>query len=119
MARTDPQLNFRIPLELRDRLSEAAKENNRSLTGELIARLEQSFGEASSGDGGATVVVPFDSAAALKRFADQLDKMMLDRHQAYRAEMIKEFGYDPDAPQIKREPNKGPVHSPNTKQPKK
>lgn len=43
MARSDPQLNFRIPAELRDKLEAAAKENNRSLTGELIARLDQSF----------------------------------------------------------------------------
>lgn len=43
MARSDPQLNFRIPLELREKLESAAKENNRSLTGELVARLEQSF----------------------------------------------------------------------------
>ena len=43
MARTDPQLNFRIPTELRDKLTEAAKANNRSMTGELIARLEDSF----------------------------------------------------------------------------
>lgn len=43
MARSDPQLNFRIPIELREKLESAAKENNRSLTGELVARLEQSF----------------------------------------------------------------------------
>lgn len=49
MARTDPQLNFRIPAELRERLEAAAKENNRSLTGELIARLESSFGDGNQG----------------------------------------------------------------------
>lgn len=43
MARSDPQLNFRIPVELRDKLDAAAKCNNRSLTGELIARLESTF----------------------------------------------------------------------------
>lgn len=51
MARTDPQLNFRIPFELRDRLDEAATENNRSLTRELIARLEQSFQGPELGPG--------------------------------------------------------------------
>ena len=44
MARSDPQLNFRIPADLREMLETAAKENNRSLTGELIARLQASFG---------------------------------------------------------------------------
>lgn len=43
MARSDPQLNFRIPAELRDRLEAAAGENKRSLTSELVGRLEASF----------------------------------------------------------------------------
>ena len=43
MARSDPQLNFRIPADLRDRLEAAAKENKRSLTAELIERIEASF----------------------------------------------------------------------------
>ena len=48
MARSDPQLNFRIPAELRDKLVAAAKESNRSLTAELIARLEQSLQDPPS-----------------------------------------------------------------------
>lgn len=43
MARTDPQVNFRIPAELKDKLDNAAKENGRTLTAELILRLEQTF----------------------------------------------------------------------------
>lgn len=43
MARTDPQVNFRIPSELKDKLDEAAKENGRTLTAELILRLEMTF----------------------------------------------------------------------------
>lgn len=43
MARSDPQLNFRIPAELREQLDAAARDNNRSLTGELIARLQSTF----------------------------------------------------------------------------
>jgi uncharacterized protein (DUF1778 family) len=43
MARSDPQLNFRIPNELRSRLERAASDSGRSLTAELIHRLEQSF----------------------------------------------------------------------------
>lgn len=48
MARSDPQLNFRIPAELRDKLDAAAKDNNRSLTGELIARLQSTFDATST-----------------------------------------------------------------------
>ncbi len=43
MARTDPQVNFRIPAELKDKLDEAARENGRTLTAELILRLEMTF----------------------------------------------------------------------------
>jgi hypothetical protein len=51
MARSDPQLNFRIPVELRDKLDAAARENNRSLTGELIARLERTFSDEPAVNG--------------------------------------------------------------------
>ena len=50
MARTDPQLNFRIPAELREKLDAAAASNKRSLTSELIARLESSFEEPAHGE---------------------------------------------------------------------
>ncbi|MEQ1105218.1 Arc family DNA-binding protein [Acinetobacter ursingii] len=43
MARNDPQVNFRIPSELKDKLDNAAKENGRTLTAELITRLEMTF----------------------------------------------------------------------------
>ena len=43
MARTDPQVNFRIPALLKDKLDNAAKENGRTLTAELILRLEMTF----------------------------------------------------------------------------
>ena len=43
MARTDPQVNFRIPAELKDKLDSAAKDNGRTLTAELILRLEMTF----------------------------------------------------------------------------
>ena len=43
MARTDPQLNFRCPQELRDKLEQAAANKKRSLTSEVVARLERSF----------------------------------------------------------------------------
>ena len=46
MARTDPQLNFRIPAELKKRLEKAAAENQRTLTAELVNRLEHSLSDA-------------------------------------------------------------------------
>lgn len=43
MARTDPQVNFRIPGELYEKLKIAAAENSRTLTAELVYRIDQSF----------------------------------------------------------------------------
>ncbi|MGZ9568243.1 Arc family DNA-binding protein [Alcaligenes nematophilus] len=43
MARTDPQVNFRMPQELREMLDQAALENSRTLTAEIVARLLNSF----------------------------------------------------------------------------
>ncbi|WP_124303174.1 Arc family DNA-binding protein [Pseudomonas chlororaphis] len=43
MSRTDPQFNLRIPEALRDQVMNAAKENGRSATAEILARLELSF----------------------------------------------------------------------------
>lgn len=42
MARTDLQINFRIPAALKERLEESARANSRSLTAELVARLNNS-----------------------------------------------------------------------------
>lgn len=43
MARTDPQVNLRVPADLKDRLDAAAAEGRRSLTAEVVERLEESF----------------------------------------------------------------------------
>jgi hypothetical protein len=37
------QVNFRMPVELRDQLRSASEGNHRSLNAEIVARLEQSF----------------------------------------------------------------------------
>lgn len=42
MARNDPQINIRIPAKLKKSLEAAATENNRSVTSEIVERLEQS-----------------------------------------------------------------------------
>jgi hypothetical protein len=43
MARTDPQLSIRIPAEIKAKLEACAKISGRSVTAELIARLNESF----------------------------------------------------------------------------
>ncbi|MBC3464988.1 Arc family DNA-binding protein [Pseudomonas sp. RW10S2] len=51
MSRTDPQFNLRIPEALRDKVMAAAKDNKRSATAEILARLEGSFSEQEGFDG--------------------------------------------------------------------
>jgi len=43
MARDEPQMNLRIPSDLKDKIEEAATANKRSVTAEVVARLEDSF----------------------------------------------------------------------------
>ena len=42
-AKTRVQFKFMIPLDLKKLLEDAALQNNRSLSGELVARLAQTF----------------------------------------------------------------------------
>jgi hypothetical protein len=43
MSKDDPQFNLRIPPELRVKLSRAARDNDRSVTAEIISRLQSTF----------------------------------------------------------------------------
>ncbi|VWX29703.1 Arc family DNA-binding protein [Moraxellaceae bacterium 17A] len=39
------QVNFRMPKDLKDKLEQAAQQSGRSITSELVTRLEQSFSD--------------------------------------------------------------------------
>lgn len=43
MSREDVQTNLRLPADLKDKLQEAALENNRSLSAEVVVRLRSTF----------------------------------------------------------------------------
>lgn len=43
MAKNDPQMNLRIPVDLKELIEDAAKKNNRSLTAEVVTRLRETF----------------------------------------------------------------------------
>lgn len=43
MAQNDPHFKIRMPPDLKDRLERAAKSQNRSITAEIVSRLEDSF----------------------------------------------------------------------------
>lgn len=43
MSREDPQLRIRLPSDLKEKIEEAAKSNNRSMNAEIVQRLEASM----------------------------------------------------------------------------
>lgn len=43
MARNDPQMNLRVPVEIKEKIEQAAADNNKTITAEAVLRLEQSF----------------------------------------------------------------------------
>lgn len=43
MSREDPQLKIRLPLELKEKITQSAADYGRSINSEVVARLEQSF----------------------------------------------------------------------------
>ncbi|QOW45553.1 MULTISPECIES: Arc family DNA-binding protein [Acinetobacter] len=43
MARNDPQMNLRVPVELKEQIEKAAFESNRTITAEAVSRLQYSF----------------------------------------------------------------------------
>jgi len=52
MAREDLHFRLRIPEELKSKVEEAAASNHRSMTAEIVARLEQSFNDVNDLDTG-------------------------------------------------------------------
>ena len=63
MSQTPPDMKVRLSAELRRRVEEAARENNRTLNSEIVFRLEASFGDVSPSRDGALV----DRLAELER----------------------------------------------------
>lgn len=49
MARTDPQFNVRMPVDLKEKIEVAAKKNGRSMNAEIVYRLQKSIEEEVAG----------------------------------------------------------------------
>lgn len=81
MARTDPQVNFRMPADLKDRLESAAKKHGRSVTQEIIQRLEHSFTPWQERPWEERMVIDVDRAM-LKLLTKDEYSMLLDRVKA-------------------------------------
>jgi hypothetical protein len=74
MARIDPQINLRIPAELKQKIDSAAKDSNRSMNAEVVSRLERTFTPASEfihiqSNEGITIHFTKDVLGALRLFS--------------------------------------------------
>ncbi|MFK4442868.1 uncharacterized protein (DUF1778 family) [Caballeronia udeis] len=67
MSRDDPQFNLRVPADLKGRLERAAAASKRSMTAEVLARLEESFDNSA----GSEKAAPIDTKT-MDLFADDV-----------------------------------------------
>lgn len=74
---TDPQYKLRWSEELRDKIQESAKQHNRSMNADIIARLEQSFNENQQQE--STIADLNDQIQHLKMSFDVLVKALSDK----------------------------------------
>ena len=75
MARDEPQVNLRIPANLKDLLDEASARNKRSLTAEVVARLEESF------DSEKGISTPQIDDRTLDLFAEKVGRVLDEREK--------------------------------------
>ncbi len=71
MADDIVQVNFRMPADLKAALERAAEESRRSLTAEIVARLEASFRFPATGGGS-------DSKAEIRALLDSIRDLVTD-----------------------------------------
>lgn len=74
MTREDPQMKLRLPSDLKDRLTEAATSNNRSLNAEVVSRLRESF-HSHAGSAGTI------SERELALFAEKVGQVLDEREK--------------------------------------
>lgn len=88
MSRQDPQFNLRIPSELKARVEEAAKENKRSATAEIIDRLKTSLAlHPASIKGIPTADEARKIAAAVRQALPSVIRRRIEEELAYAIEM--------------------------------
>lgn len=105
MARTEPQINLRIPAELKDQLDQAAAENKRSLTAEVVARLEQTFLAPAKLDtsGEATMAVVLRLAALEQQLASRTREETFERLKHMRQGLAMQVTIERDRVERERE----------------
>ena len=122
---------LRLPPDVHAKIHEAASATGRSYNAEIVARLQSSFqtdeseqrefeawrevarleGQAKEPAGNSTTGME----RALKDYMGRLEEIMAKRDDRLREWWMREFGYDPQAPQIERPASRGPTRSPNAR----
>lgn len=74
MAREDPQMKLRLPIELKALVEEAAMEAGRSINAEIVHRLANSFAEEVASQKPATMAELLTATEKLKQALDELLK---------------------------------------------
>ena len=79
MARNDPQMNLRVPMELKEKIEKTALENGRTITAEAVYRLEQSFekDDAAEFDKGFVLQVIKSQESTITDLTDQIKHLKM------------------------------------------
>ncbi|CQI98059.1 Arc family DNA-binding protein [Yersinia frederiksenii] len=86
MSREDPQLRIRLPIELKDKIEEAAKVNSRSMNAEIVQRLDVSFLNEIPTD---ELISAKDAINIVNKAKDELSNIILKRTFAEINEKIR------------------------------
>ena len=70
MSREDPQLKIRLPLELKEKITQSAADHGRSINSEVVARLEDSFTKHTP-DFAITSIIPAYLTGLISKYETQ------------------------------------------------
>ncbi|MCM7619791.1 Arc family DNA-binding protein [Enterobacter vonholyi] len=76
MSREDPQLRIRLPIELKEKIEDSAKANNRSMNAEIVQRLDGSFMDEEPGD---EVISAEEAIQIVSKARDELSAIIFKR----------------------------------------
>lgn len=76
MSREDPQLRIRLPVELKEKIEDAAKSNARSMNAEIVQRLDVSFFNEPPTD---ELISAKDAVLVISKAKDELSKIIFKR----------------------------------------
>ncbi len=71
----DAQMKIRLARTLKEKIEAAAEETNRTLNGEIVARLERTFIEDAERESGGTTWIAKAKANSMASFEERLTKL--------------------------------------------